>query len=447
MSNHKKQQVLPASSLAKNEHGVSERLISPNALKVIQRLNTANYQAYLVGGAVRDMMLGKQPKDFDVATNATPEQVRKLFKNARIIGRRFQIVHVRYGREIIEVTTFRGNHDNVTATSDNAIKKQSAKNDHGMLLRDNVFGTVEEDALRRDLTINAFYYSPETHQVHDFADGISDLEAGTIRLIGDPAVRYQEDPVRILRAIRFAAKLGFKLEAQTAQAIDDNAPLLSKIPSARLFDETGKLFGQGQAFATWHGLAEHGLLSYLFCNAELVTQDPIARALIDQALNNTDKRLATGKSVTPAFIFAVILWPSVAKLIQEYQHDQMPAMAALHAAANQLLSAQTQFTSIPKRFQVMVKEIWELQLRLPQRTGQRAYRLLEHPRFRAAYDFLLLREAAGDYPKEEELGQWWTDFQTQNSSEREDAVEEANTANHYRKRGKRSNQRNRRSPR
>ena len=431
-----------AVAIGPDQHPITDRLISPNALKVIQRLQDNHFNGYLVGGAVRDMMLSKNPKDFDVATNATPEQVRKLFKNSRIIGRRFQIVHVRYGREIIEVTTFRGAHDQKSSELN---KKQSDKNDHGMLLRDNVFGSVEEDAARRDFTVNAFYYCPASREVLDFEDGRHDLDAKTLRMIGDPATRYQEDPVRILRAIRFAAKLDFTLGDETAHAIDDNAPLLAKIPSARLFDEVGKLFGQGHAEATWQGLREHNLLMYLFSNAEFVENDEMSNKLIAQALQNTDSRLAQGKSVTPAFIFAVILWPSVQKLMQEYLHDQMPAMAALHAAANQLMSAQTQYTAIPKRFQAVIKEIWELQLRLPQRTGQRAYKLLEHPRFRAAYDFLLLREIAGD--SEVGLGEWWTEFQKQNSHEREQSVDELHPpTNRLHKRPKRP-ARGRRTPR
>ena len=394
--------------IPRDQHSISRRNISINALKVMQRLNECDYQAYLVGGAVRDMMLDKHPKDFDVATDATPEQIRKVFKNSRIIGRRFQIVHIRFGREIIEVTTFRGSHDN----ADENDKHQSSANDHGMLLRDNVFGNVEEDAERRDFTVNAFYYSCENFAVYDFADGLSDIADKKIRLIGDPSTRYKEDPVRMLRAVRFCAKLDFTLEQQTGAAISENAHLLDKIPAARLFDESLKLFISGQGEATYAQLEKYDLSQYLIANHKLFSDDEIWQRLLQLALRNTDKRLASGKSITPAFLYAVFLWPGLKEQMAMLEAEGMPPTAALHAAANQVIAAQTFKTSIPKRFQVTMKEIWEMQLRLPRNQGNRALKLIAHPRFRAAYDFLLLREEAGEIPAG--LGQWWTEFQQEN---------------------------------
>ena len=394
--------------IPRDQHPVSRRDISDNALKVMQQLNQAGHQAYLVGGAIRDILLGKHPKDFDVGTDATPEQIRKLFKNSRIIGRRFQIVHVRYGREIIEVTTFRGHHDNADENS----KHQSSANDHGMLLRDNVFGTVEEDAKRRDFTVNAFYYSCQNFAVYDFEQGMADINKKKIRLIGDPDTRYQEDPVRMLRAVRFCAKLGFTLAKSTASAISDNAALLEKIPNARLFDESLKLFISGYGEETLKQLNEYDLSQYLIHNHQVFTDNPVWRKFLQQALINTDKRLSTGKSITPAFLYAVFLWPSLKEKMAEFEAEGMPPIPALHAAANYVIAAQTIKTSIPKRFQLNMKEMWELQLRLPKNQGSRALKLIEHPRFRAGYDFLLLREEAGEI--EAGLGQWWTEFQVEN---------------------------------
>ncbi|NRB37549.1 MAG: polynucleotide adenylyltransferase PcnB [Pseudomonadales bacterium] len=391
--------------IPRDQHTISRRNISINALKVMQRLNQSDFQAYLVGGAVRDMMLDKQPKDFDVATDATPEQIRKVFKNSRIIGRRFRIVHIRFGREIIEVTTFRGSHDN----ADENDKHQSSANDHGMLLRDNVFGTVEEDAQRRDFTVNSFYYSSQNFAVYDFADGLKDIEDKKIRLIGDPSTRYKEDPVRMLRALRFCAKLDFELEQETGAAIGENAALLDKIPAARLFDESLKLFISGQGEKTLELLQQHDLAQYLIANHKLFSDDPVWSKLLQQALYNTDQRLAIGKSITPAFLYAVFLWPSLKEQMAILATEGMPVTPALHAAAHQVIGMQMLKTSIPKRFQATMKEIWEMQLRLPKIQGNHPLKLLEHPRFRAAYDFLLLREDAGEI--EAGLGQWWTDFQ------------------------------------
>ncbi|WP_041522776.1 polynucleotide adenylyltransferase PcnB [Gilvimarinus agarilyticus] len=384
--------------IPRDQHNVSRKLVSHAAIKVMKQLGDHGYEAYLVGGGVRDLLLGQQPKDFDVATNAKPEQIKGLFRSARIIGRRFKIVHVRFGREIIEVTTFRGHHE-------------AARNEHGMVLRDNVYGSVQSDAVRRDFTVNALYYSLDGFAVHDFTGGIHDLEKRTLRMIGDPTTRYQEDPVRMLRAIRFAAKLGFTLAPETAAPIPKLANLLSNIPPARLFEEVLKLFLAGSATATFHLLREYKLFGQLFpmVEAHLQTGDPIALAMVEQCMANTDKRIRAGKSITPAFIFAALLWPPQQALLGQLM-GTMPKGQAFNDACQQVISAQLARIAIPKRFLIPMREIWDLQHRLTLRGGQRAYSMLEHPRFRAAYDFVLLREEAGE--KLDGLGNWWTQFQT-----------------------------------
>ncbi|WP_252108440.1 MULTISPECIES: polynucleotide adenylyltransferase PcnB [unclassified Halomonas] len=392
-------QVIPRS-----EHPVSRKQISDAALKVLYRLDGAGYEAYLVGGCIRDALLGETPKDFDVATNATPEQVRDLFRNSRLIGRRFRIVHVRFGREIIEVTTFRGKPQD--EHGDN-IAQQS---DDGLLLRDNVWGSIEEDALRRDFTVNALYYSIADFSIHDFAGGIGDINARMLRLIGDPATRYREDPVRMLRAVRFAAKLGFEIAPDTEAPMYDLAPLLLQIPPARLFDEALKLFMSGQGLLTFQLLSHYGLFGMLFPEAEEAMADAAwVETLIEQALRNTDQRIANDRPVTPAFLFAAFLWGPVALRAAALENEGMPAVPALQTASQQVVMRQLQHISIPKRFGMPMREIWELQARLPQRRGKRAFQSREHPRFRAAFDLLLLREQAGEIPRG--LGDWWEAFQ------------------------------------
>ena len=433
---------LGATVIPRDQHPISRKQISDNALKVMYRLNNANHDAYLVGGAVRDLLLGGHPKDFDIATDATPEQVRALFSNSRIIGRRFQIVHVRFGREIIEVTTFRGHHPESDDTTQPKTSKsaKSVKSAEGMLLRDNVYGTVEEDALRRDLTVNALYYSVKGFAVHDYCHAMDDLSNKVIRMIGEPAQRYREDPVRMLRVIRFAAKLGFQLHNDTAKPLKSMAELLYSIPSARLFDEVLKLFMSGHAVKTYQLLCEHQLFEKLFPQSDaLKQQDAHAQTLIEQAFANTDSRINEGKPVTPAFIYAALLWPSVREEIKNQDLQKMPPMAAFHEAANRVIQLQQQHTAIPKRFQIPMREIWELQLRLPKNGGNRAQKLFQHPRFRAAYDFLLLREQSGEIPSG--LGDWWTEYQVQNKApdRTQHNAEDGHTQNMYRKPRKRSN--------
>ena len=374
----------------------------------MSRLRNSGYQGYLVGGAVRDLMLGKHPKDFDIATDATPEAVHALFRNSRIIGRRFRIVHVRYGREIIEVTTFRGHHDSGDEKSSGTHSRQS---ESGLLLRDNVFGTLEEDAVRRDLTVNALYYDSGKFEVFDHVGGLQDLSDKRIHVIGDPAVRFREDPVRMLRVMRFAAKLGFSVEPGTAGAIPECSSLLNDIPPARLFDEFLKLFLAGYAVKTLEKLMEYDLLRSLFPDtANQIADTPEGLALIQAAMVNTDKRIAQGKPVTPAFILAALLWPVVSTLSRKFQDRGDAPMVAMHQAGQQTASQAVQRVAIPKRFSQPMREIWEFQLRLERKQGRRAAELVDHRRFRAAYDFLLLREQAGE--KSGDLGAWWTHFQT-----------------------------------
>ncbi|GLR64062.1 polynucleotide adenylyltransferase PcnB [Marinospirillum insulare] len=395
--------------LPRSEHPISRSEIHEGAIKVLYRLHKGGYQAYLVGGSIRDRLLGKNPKDFDVATDATPEQVTELFRNSRMIGRRFRIVHVRFGREIIEVTTFRGK-------TEEATDKRIKQTDEGMLLRDNVWGSIEEDALRRDFTVNALYYSIKDFSIHDYTGGLEDLKNRRLRLIGDPVTRYREDPVRMLRAIRFAAKLNFTLEAATEAPIREQANLLLQVAPARMFDEVLKLLLAGQALTTLHLLIDYGLFAFLFPSThEALKTDPLALKILEQAMKNTDQRIYEGRPVTPAFLYAVLLWPGLKQIFNDLQNNGVPAFPAMQQAGNRLLQRQNQHITIPKRFAFPMREIWDLQLKLPLRHGKRAWALIQMPRFRAAYDFLLLREIAGE--PTEGAAAWWTAFQEADESE------------------------------
>lgn len=399
--------------IPRDKHNISRHHISRAAVKVMERLGEGGYEAYLVGGGVRDLLLGDRPKDFDVATNATPEQVRNLFRSSRIIGRRFKIVHVRFGREIIEVTTFRDNHD------DNAAAQHSAKSEAGMLLRDNVYGDIRSDAIRRDFTVNALYYTLNKFSIHDFTGGMQDIAERKIRIIGKPETRYQEDPVRLLRAVRFAGKLNFELDKATAAPIRNLGPLLHNIPAARLFEEVLKLFMGGYGREVLPLLQQYDLLQYILplTDQALKANEPFAQMLIEQALTNTDLRIKNEQRVTPAYIFAALLWPSVCRQQRKLEADGMKPAQAHQQAAHDVITRQLRATSIPKRFTQGMKEIWEMQDRLPRRQGQRAERLFEHPRFRAAYDFVLMREQAGE--DLQGLGEWWTRYQECDPAERE----------------------------
>jgi len=421
--NKNQQPTIPASDphiILRDGHNISRKHISDAALQVMSVLHKHNYQGYLVGGGVRDLLLGGHPKDFDVATDATPEQIRALFRNARIIGRRFKIVHVRFGREVIEVTTFRGSHDAETQSRDSRPGNLiSARSESGMLLRDNVYGTLEEDAIRRDFTINALYYSSKDFSVYDYTHGLRDLESKTLRIIGDAETRYREDPVRMLRAVRFAAKLDFQLAADTAAPMRLLAPMLGNIPAARMFDEILKLFMAGHGVTTFTLMQEYGLFKPLFPQtaACIDAGQPMAESLIVEALRNTDARINAGKPVTPAFLFAALLWPAVHSQLEQLKASGLPEIPAMQQATQQVASAQQQHTSVPKRFGFPMREIWDMQLRLPRRSFRRAENMMENKRFRAAYDFLLLREQAGENTGG--LGQWWTDYQQSDLTQRE----------------------------
>lgn len=398
--------------ISRAQHPISRALVSENALKVLHRLKDAGYASLLVGGCVRDLMLGREPKDFDVVTDASPEQIHKLFRNARLIGRRFRLAHIRFGREIIEVATFRALPRTAGEDDANGRAAGDAMAAAGRLLRDNVFGTQEEDALRRDFTINALYYNIRDFSVLDYVGGAADLEQGRLRMIGESEVRYREDPVRMLRAVRFAAKLGFKIEADTARPIRELAPLLRQVPPARLFEEVLKLFHGGCAAETYELLRQFGLFAYLFPRTEASLsheESGFPRTLVAQALRNTDERIERHKSVTPAFLFAVLLWYPVQEVVRRFVGQGINPNDALIRAAEHVLREQIQHVSIPKRISVPMREIWELQSRLERRNGLQAARLVQNTRFRAGYDLLLLRASVGD--ADAELASWWTRFQ------------------------------------
>lgn len=407
---------LVATTIPRSEHQVSRQHFSENALKVLYRLHNSGFQAYLVGGCIRDVMLGAEPKDFDVTTDATPEQIKDLFRNCRLIGRRFRLAHIVFGREIIEVATFRGHHES-TEEGESKISKQS--ND-GQLLRDNVFGSIEEDAQRRDFTINAMYYNIADFSIRDFAGGMQAIADRKITLIGDPETRYKEDPVRMLRAIRFAVKLNMSISPETANPIKQMAPLLANIPPARLFEEVLKLLLSGQGLETYRLLKEYHLFDLLFPQLGALLSQPQSKEVkfVEQVLTNTDNRINTGQRVTPAFIFAAFMWYPLEERCQQHMTEGgLNHFDAFNLALNDVMHRQIQRIMIPKRFSIPIREIWQLQNRLPKRYGRRAYQMLEHPKFRAAYDFLLLR---GQIEGGElfELANWWTDFQEADESGR-----------------------------
>jgi len=449
--------------------------MSPNALKVLYRLNSGGFDAYLVGGGVRDILIGIIPKDFDIVTNATPEQIKGLFRNCRLIGRRFRLAHIVFGREIIEVATFRGHHDSNKEDKASKVSKQS---DEGMLLRDNIYGTIDEDAERRDFTINALYYSAKDFTVHDFANGIADINTKQIRLIGDPDTRYREDPVRMLRAIRFATKLDMEISSETKAPIKTLGSLLENIPPARMFEEFLKLFMSGKAEANFDQLREYGLFSYFFPLVDQVLNQnsaPYLLPFIKQALKNTDTRVNNEQRVTPAFLFAAMLWYPLQQQIKQLNKTaHLTPQDAFFTAMSEIMAEQQRSIAIPKRFQAVMKDILILQDKLARREGKRAYKTFEHPKFRAGYDFLLLRaeieslpenqlNASGfannnDVPTEPlsvssssvssasradnalaltALAKWWTDFQTVLPDTREHMIKSVITTRSTPKRSQR----------
>lgn len=405
-----KSDVYPELSLdviTRQEHNISRKHISDNALKVLYRLHGAGFEAYLVGGGVRDLLLDQRPKDFDIATNATPEQIRQLFKNCRLIGRRFRLAHIMFGRDIIEVATFRGHHQE----SSKNISQQSKE---GMLLRDNVYGTIDEDAERRDFTINAMYYNIGDYAIHDYAGGHGDLEERLVRLIGDPETRYREDPVRMLRAVRFAVKLDFDIEEDTAAPIEEMSQLLQDIPSARLYEESLKMLQSGFGLETYHLMREYNLFQQLFpIIAEDFTQDYSSKAeqMLDLVLDSTDIRIEEGKRINPAFMFAAMLWyPLLARAEMLMAKRKLSDYDAIMEASNYILDEQVRTIAIPRRHTATIREIWQLQLRMPRRTGKRAFRLMELNKFRAGFDFLEMRGEI-EAGETQQLAQWWQTFQ------------------------------------
>jgi poly(A) polymerase len=394
----------------RSEHNVSLTLISESALKVLYRLQKEGFDAYLVGGCVRDLLLGREPKDFDVVTNADPEQIKKVFRNCRLIGRRFRLAHVHFGREVIEVATFRGAGEE---QNDNQVL-----NKEGRLLRDNVYGTIEEDVWRRDFTVNALYYNIKDFSVVDYVGGMDDHKAATLRLIGDPETRFREDPVRMLRAVRFAVKLGFKLHADCERAMHEAAELLPSIPSARLYDETLKLFLSGYALQTFEMLRHYGLFQALFPAAEnclSLEESGFPRLLLIKALENSDNRIADGKTVTAYFLFAAFLWEPVRLRAKEKIAKGAIEFMAYQDAANEIIGRQIKSTALPRHITLAMREVWSLQTKFNARVGSKPSRLLAHPRFRAAYDFLLLRAETGG--ADLELAQWWAKYQNADENE------------------------------
>jgi len=409
-------------------HGIDPKQVSANAVRVTRTLQEAGFKAFVVGGAVRDLLLHVKPKDFDVATDATPEQIQPLFRRARVIGRRFRLVHVMFGADTIEVSTFRAagapaSTDETTEAAPAPVEPPRARGDrrgprntgpaqladeHGRVLRDNVFGSQEEDAARRDFTVNALFYDPSTQTVIDYHHGVADLKARTLKMIGDPEQRYREDPVRMLRAVRFSAKLSFTIDEATRAPIARLAPLLSNVPAARLFDEMLKLLFSGHALACLKQLRAEGLHHGMLPLLDVVLEQPMGERFVTLALESTDERIRLGKPTTPSFLFAALLWHEVLKQWGEAKARGEAPIPALATAMDVVLETQTEALAIQRRYTADMREIWGLQPRLERRAGRAAWRLVEHPRFRAGYDFLLLRGEAGEV--DPALGDWWTQF-------------------------------------
>jgi poly(A) polymerase len=395
--------------IPKSKHGISRDRISSCARRTTSSLQREGYAAYVVGGAVRDLLFGLEPKDFDLATSATPEQVRSVFRRSRIIGRRFRLVHVICGDEVVEVSTFRAKH--MVADSEVA-----ATDEHGRVLRDNVFGTEAEDASRRDFTINALFYDPTTETIRDYCGGLADLKARRLRMIGNPEERYREDPVRLLRAVRLAAKLGLEIEPATRAPIRKLAPLLKNVPAARVFEEMLKLLLSGHSAKCVVQLRKQGLHHGLLPMLDVILEQPRGERFVMLALERTDERIRTGKPVSPGFLFAALLWHEVVAAWKQAEEDGLRPIPALFKAMDEVIDEQSENLAIPRRFGADMKEIWVLQPRLLHRSGRRPYAVLANPRFRAAYDFLLLRCESGEVDRE--VGDWWTRFQDAGEDER-----------------------------
>ena len=422
--------------IPRSEHILSRADISSNALKVLYRLRKSGHQAFLVGGGVRDLLLGLHPKDFDVATDAHPEKVRELFRNCRLIGRRFRLAHVRFGREVIEVVTFRSSAD--------GLEDDRQHSDNGRIIRDNVYGAIDEDIWRRDFTVNALYYNIADFSIWDYTTGMADIKSRTLRLIGDPETRYREDPVRMLRAARLAAKLDFHIAEESAAPIRELGELLRDVPPARLYDETLKLFQAGHAVRSLELLQEFDLLKYLVPHtARALESDKTGKVskFIREGLENTDRRVHADEPVTPMFLYAVFLWHPILDLAERIRaEEESSEIEALLDACDELVAEQQDHTSYPRRFSTPMKDMLVMQLRFENRRGARAHRLLNHKRFRAAYDFLLLRARCGE--ADPELAEWWTDVQTLPPGEQRKAF----SLKRNRSRRRRSSRRSSRQP-
>lgn len=396
-------------------HSIALSAVSDNAIKIVQELKGAGYEAHLVGGCVRDLLLGRTPKDFDIATDAQPEEIKSLFRGCRLIGRRFRLAHVRINGEIIEVATFRA----APWLTDDVDEDRIHITDHGQVMRDNVYGTQQDDVLRRDFTINALYFDPQEQSVRDFVGGMIDLEQRVIRTIGDPRERLREDPVRMLRAVRFAAKLQFKIDPTVLSATAELASLLHHVPPARMLDEVIKLFHGGYALQTYEMLREFGLFRYLFPFTEQCL-DGVSSNLSSLALANTDTRIKAGKPVIPAFLFACLLWDPLQADVDKLREGGMDIRRAWSIAASDAVRDQAQHVAIPRRFVIVIKDIWSLQPLLEQRPPKSINRLLAHKRFRAAYDLMLLRTEVKEIKPE--IAQWWTRIQEANQQERDSMI-------------------------
>ena len=413
--------------ISRKRHRLTRKNISPNALKVLYRLKSSGYAAHLVGGSVRDLLLGRRPKDFDVATDAIPEAVRRLFNNSRLIGRRFRLVHVFFPDEIIEVSTFRANIEENN--------REESEEEPPMILADNTYGTIEEDAWRRDFTVNALFYNIADFSVVDFTGGMSDLKNHVIRMIGDPAQRYHEDPIRLLRAIRMAAKLRFHIHHDTETPLRQLSHLLQHVPPSRLFDELLKLFFDGYAMLTYEYLNKYDYFGVLFPQTVEALESrgkDYDKKVVALAMKATDERFADGRFLNPGFLFSVLLWPAV-QVVLDKEGDQFDHFyQALHYAIDKVLKKQNETVRIPRRFIAMMRSVWVLQYQLIRRRGKRVYRSLTHRYFRAAFDFLLLRAESGeDY---HEVVDWWQRFQKPNNGDRKTMVDALVVAQRKKKR-------------
>jgi poly(A) polymerase len=408
--------------IPRERHGLGRDAISPGSRKVCETLQSHGHAAYVVGGAVRDLLLGLRPKDFDVATDADPEDVHRLFRRSRLIGRRFKLVHVMFGEETVEVSTFRA-------------RTASETDEHGRVLRDNIYGTREDDAIRRDFTVNALYYDPTTETILDYHNGLRDMRHKSVRVIGDASARYREDPVRMLRAARFAAKLGFTIDERTRKPIREMASLLENVPASRVYEEMHKLLLSGHAATSLRQLRSEGLHHGLLPLLDVIFEQPMGERFVQLALEQTDARVRSGKPVSPAFLFAALLWHEVLAAWKKLEHQGQQRIPALFRAMDTVLDIQTEKLAIPRRFTAVMKEIWAMQPRLEQRNGRRPFGVLANDKFRAGFDFLVLRAQSGEAP--EELAQWWERFQRANEAERQAMLLEPQPGERRRRRRRR----------